>query len=280
MQVDVFAKEAKPLHGNPLAVFYKVPSSLDVPTMQGIAREMNLSESVFVTSPPDGKGRYRVRIFTPYQELPFAGHPTLGTYYALRAKGLLEGKGIQVSQAGDTKCLLDDQNWVWIIPPQGTLRTVQVHETRLCAAFGVRDLAINEMMPPAACGTGLDQLVVFVTHPPVLSELDPQGPRLSALQKDMAVHGIYVVAMVGADHYRARYFSKNGEDAATGSAASAVGTYLLQNAGETAIRRYMIDQGVEMGRPSEIHLRLNALSLGSLEIGGQICPVIDGVFHI
>ncbi|PSR26565.1 trans-2,3-dihydro-3-hydroxyanthranilate isomerase [Sulfobacillus thermosulfidooxidans DSM 9293] len=278
MQVDVFTSRA--LGGNPLAVFYDVPSSLDVHTMQGIAREMNLSEIVFVTTKPDQEGHYRVRIFTPYQELPFAGHPTLGTYFVLKAKGLLNGQGIQTTHAGDTSCFQDDQEWVWMIPPKGHVRSLPVNATRLAAALGVNDLFLNEMMPPAACGTGLDQLIVFVNNPHILPELEAQFPRIKALQKDLDVQGLYILAMVGAGHYRARYFSHEGEDPATGSAAAGFGTYLLQSAGETAIRRYVVEQGQDMGRPSEIHVRLNALSLGSLEVGGRVSPVIEGQFFI
>ncbi|MCL4493435.1 MAG: PhzF family phenazine biosynthesis protein [Firmicutes bacterium] len=281
MQVDVFSPESgQVLGGNPLAVFYDVPGFLDVSTMQAIARELNCPETTFVTQPPEREGRYRVRIFTPYQELPFAGHPTLGTYFVLKAKGLLEGPGMQISGAGDTSCSEDERGWIWIVPPKGHVRDVLVSATRLASAFGVGDIFLDETMPPAVCGTGIDHLVVFITNSEILPDLEPLLPRIAALQYDLGVQGVYVVAMVGPTTYRARFFNKEGEDPATGSAAAGFATYLMQSAGETAIRRYIISQGTEMGRTSEIHVRLNALSLGSLELGGRVFPVVDGTFYV
>ncbi len=281
MQVDVFSTQTDPiLSGNPLAVFYDVSPFLDGSTMQAIAREMNCPETTFVTENPQDGEEYHVRIFTPYKELPFAGHPTLGTYFVLREKGLLSGPGVQTSEAGGTLCSQDDQGWVWIVPPQGHVRDVLVSATRLASAFGVGDIYLNDMMPPAVCGTGLDQLVVLSSNAEILSDLQPLPSRLTSLQKDMVVEGIYVVAMVGPTTYQARYFSQEGEDPATGSAAAGLGTYLMHSAGETAIRRYIISQGTEVGRSSEIHLRLNDLSQGSLELGGRVLPVIDGLFYV
>jgi trans-2,3-dihydro-3-hydroxyanthranilate isomerase len=204
----------------------------------------------------------------------------LGTYFVLKKKGLLKGPGIQSTEGGSTACHEDDQGWVWIVPPQGHVRDVLVSATRLASALGVGDVYLNDMMPPAVCGTGLDQLIVVSTNPAILSDLRPLVSRIASLEKDIAVEGIYVVAAVGPTTYQARYFNQEGEDPATGSAAAALGTYLMHSAGETAIRRYIITQGTEMGRSSEIHLRLNNLSLGSLELGGRVFPVIDGTFFV
>ncbi len=279
-QVDVFTDQ--PLAGNPLAVFWNLPPEFPVTIMQQLAREMNLSESIFVTALPDPEAHYSVRIFTPDTELPFAGHPSLGGFFSLRRQGLLSHKGIQHSQAGATALSIDDHGLIWLTPPPGEIRSPNQPLSDIAAALGLDSSWISEDMPPILAGTGLLHLIVLLATDQVQC-VRPDLQKLRQLGQNLGVNGVYVLAQVGPSTYHARFFGIGigvTEDPATGSAAAAFGTYLLKATGATASQRYKIHQGEEIGRPSLLWLRLNAHGLDSLEVGGHVVPVFEGKLEV
>ncbi|MCL5972036.1 MAG: PhzF family phenazine biosynthesis protein [Firmicutes bacterium] len=279
-QVDVFTQT--PLQGNPLAVFWLGTHTLDTQLLQCIAREMNLSETIFVTDLPDPNHAYTVRIFTTEQELPFAGHPTIGAFYVLQRHGYLKADGFQLSPAGVTRLSMDSQHMIWFSPPRGMVKDIDGSWSRLAAALSLDISLLSYDRPPMIAGTGLMQLMVPLSQDRV-AEIEPDFSQLALLLSDWHVNGVYIVAQSSSGEYHARFFGGGRtitEDPATGSAAAAWGTYLLQTTGATTAERFLINQGEEMGRPSQLWVRLNVVSPGSLEIGGHAVPVIAGTFSM
>ena len=276
VQVDVFADSV--FRGNPLAIFPDA-SELTTAQMQAIASEMNLSETTFVTSHTGDF--YEVRIFTPTEELDFAGHPTLGTAWVLRKLGHLEAdEVIQRSHAGDTRVRLgSEHSWfvragsaepdeddarpdysVWLARGLG----LTDHEVGLEA----RELGRSGHLRPAFADAGLRHLMV------PLRDLDSLGrarPHPESLP-DVSPGGFYCFTAVQAGRLRTRGFFPGvgvDEDPATGSAAADLGLYLADRVGPIDIE---IVQGVEMGRLSRLHVRGRP---GAVEVGGACHHVFD-----
>ena len=262
--VDVFARE--PLAGNGLAVFPD-PGSVDPGRMQRVAREMNLSETTFVTAIRDGG--YDVRIFTPSEELPFAGHPTLGTSWTLRHVGAVKGGRVtQHSDAGDTAVDFDDDH-VWLerggsggtdLPDVGeTLDMLDIGPGSV-GFDGVRIGAPAGPLRPAIANAGVPQMMLPLAEPATVARL-----RAPATLGD--IQGVYCFAPLGPGRVKARFFAPDfgvAEDPATGSAAAGLGLYLGARAGEIDVE---IEQGSEIARPSFISLRA---APGRARVGGQV----------
>ena len=277
-QIDVFAESA--FRGNALAVFPDA-ASLSTEQMQTIASEMNLSESSFVTSITSGG--YSVRIFTPRSELPFAGHPTIGTAWVLRELGKLGDDEIeQTSPAGATKVTFS-KGKVWFErsgESSGDLRATspQINE-RLAKALGLRAADIG--LEPREFGRSVDRLEaartdIGVEHVMVpvkdVEALSRCGAVPAALD-EMQMPGVYCFTAVGAGRLQARGFFPGfgiAEDPATGSAAAGLGVYLADRIGSLEAE---VAQGVEMGRPSRIYLRADK---EKVEIGGSCERVAEG----
>ena len=276
LQVDVFADG--PFRGNPLAVFPDA-SDLDTRQMQTIAAEMNLSETAFVTA--CDVDSYSVRIFTPREELPFAGHPTLGTAWTLNHLGRLAvERVVQRSGAGDTEVTLSG-DVVWFRrsgrATEDLRKTDPQIEQRIAAAIGLqpRDLGLEprEMgrsvnsLQPAVAEAGIKHLIVPVRDVAALGRCRPVARLLDDLSE---AHGAYCFTAVAAGALRARgFFPALGieEDPATGSAAACLGVYLTDRVGPIELE---VQQGVEMGRPSRMQVKTEA---NSVEIGGT-CELI------
>ena len=272
--VDVFARA--PLEGNGPAVFPD-PGSVDPALMQKIAREMNLSETTFVTG-LDPKG-YDVRIFTPADELPFAGHPTLGTAWVLRRQlGLIEGDEItQRSTAGETRVTFDAER-VWLersgsdggdlddVGEMLSLLSIAESEVGFHAAhIGGRDAALK----PAITDIGVKQLMLPLSSPKTVASL--RAPS-SVPYAD----GVYCFAPLGRGRVKARFFAPDigvVEDPATGSAATGLGVYLGARAGDLDIE---IEQGAEIARPSFISVQARN---GSARVGGEVRLVAEASLH-
>lgn len=271
--IDVFA-EAQ-LAGNPLAVF---PDAAALPDelMQGIARELNLSETAFVTS--SEPTRYASRIFTPGFELPFAGHPTLGTAWVLRDVGRLTGaQVVQQTKAGQTPVeFVGDKVWLERTGDGG------VDEASLASQLGIdresiglkcRDAggAAVELVP-AIADAGIPQLMVPLRTPEALGAL-----TVADVREPPGTFGSYFFSFSDPEDVSARFFGTNvgvPEDAATGSAAAALGLYLGQRLGKG---RIVISQGSHLGRPSRLHVEFDS---GRVKVGGQVIPVGRGVLTI
>jgi trans-2,3-dihydro-3-hydroxyanthranilate isomerase len=257
-QVDVFADA--PYQGNPLAVF---PDAGDLATrqMQALAREMNLSETTFVTGVHGDA--YDVRIFTPEEELPFAGHPTLGTAWVLREIGVVpERELVQRSAAGPTT-IEAVGDLLWFTRTGSSDPDLDVRDpnaiANVAAALGVavhdigleaRELGRPGRLGPAFADAGVRQLVVPLRSLDALGACRPRSDLLTAWTSG----GVYCFTAVQAGRVRARgFFPSFGtpEDPATGSAAAALGLLLAARLGPIELE---VVQGVEMARPSRIAL--------------------------
>jgi trans-2,3-dihydro-3-hydroxyanthranilate isomerase len=269
--VDVFTD--RPLAGNALAVF---PEAGGVPaaTMQAIAREMNLSESSFVTQV--GGTAYDVRLFTPGAELPFAGHPTLGTAWTLRRLKLLEAdRAVQRSPAGDTPVSIA-LDTVWFERTGNVSNDIE-DVSFIAHALGVSEAGIGfnaaligmerTTLAPAIASAGVEQLVVPIADAETLAAIRPRD--LGGLTSD----GVYCFAPIAPTRIKARFFAPGvgvAEDPATGSAAAALGLYLSARGGDLA---FDISQGVEVGRPSTITV---VTARGRVRVGGSVVAVGEG----
>lgn len=272
--VDVFARG--PLSGNALAVFPD-GAAIDSERYQAIAREMNLSETAFVTATrPDG---YDVRIFTPGSELPFAGHPTLGTAWVLRHIGAIVGdRPTQTSPAGETPVSIA-LDTVWL-ERTGTVGRDRDDADAIARALNIAEAAIGfdaailgmerTALRPAMVDAGIPQLLVPIADPDVLARVRP-GPGVEGLSSQ----GIYCFAPLGSARVKARFFAAGlgiAEDPATGSAAAALGLYLCDRAGELA---FEISQGDEVARPSTLNVDA---ARGRVRVGGVVVLVARGEF--
>jgi trans-2,3-dihydro-3-hydroxyanthranilate isomerase len=274
--VDVFAD--RPLSGNALAVFPDA-GSLDLSLMQSIAREMNLSETTFVTAMRPGG--YDVRIFTPGRELAFAGHPTLGTAWTLRHLGMLgSDRAVQRSPAGDTPVSLA-LDTVWFE------RTGHVDADIEDVSFVAHALGLSEsdigfsaamlgmeriMLAPAVSSAGLHHLMVPIADASALAGARPT-PEIANLTSE----GVYCFAPIAPTKIKARFFAPGigiSEDPATGSAAAGLGLYLSSRAGDLA---FDISQGSEVGRPSTITV---VTARGRVRVGGSVVLVGEGSLAI
>ena len=270
VQVDVFASHL--LGGNPLAVFVNPP---EVPTerLQAWAREMNLSETTFAWV--EDSHRYRSRIFTPEHELPFAGHPTLGTAAALAELGLVQSPVTQVTAAGASVCTRDGNGMWWMVPPAGRLGP-EIAADAAAEALGVAVGAIRENHPPRIVSAGLPHLLVNL-DPSAIGGLAPSFTDMRDIlgRLEEPVGGLYAWAFGKAGSIHARMFAPGhgvNEDAATGSAAADLAWYLVHGAGITDPSHFVIQQGLEMGRPSLLHLHLN-VDGEPIKVGGMVAPV-------
>lgn len=271
--VDAFART--PLEGNPVAIFFD-SADLTAELMQRIAKEMNLSEVTFVL-PAERGGDARIRIFTPVNELPFAGHPMLGTAVAL-GKTLKQDRLLLETAMGVIPFELGDDNGAVTVRMQQPIPTWEPYEHRaeLLAALGVE----SSTLPVEAYRNGPRHVFVGLESVATLSTLHPDHRALSEFP-DMAVN-----CFAGnGTHWRTRMFSPAYgvvEDAATGSAAGPLAIHLARHGLAEYGQDLKILQGVEMGRPS--HMLATAHGKGdhvrSVYVGGHGAVVARGTIYI
>jgi trans-2,3-dihydro-3-hydroxyanthranilate isomerase len=272
--VDVFTDT--PFAGNPLAVVLDA-EDLSTEQMQAIAREFNLSETTFPTSPPDG-ATYGLRIFTPQVELPFAGHPSVGSALVLQRLGrIAEGDNVQACGAG----LLPVHVGAEGATLTGGTPTVgdPLASAPFLAALGLSgaDLAGP---PPRFAGVGIEFGYLLVRP----SALDDVAPDLAAITA-LGGTGVSLVSWDGSVA-RTRVFPAGAgivEDPATGSAALGFGVFLaasgLVDDGE---HDYVVTQGVEMGRPSTLACRVTVEGGAAVRttVSGSAVPVARGEIRV
>ena len=273
---DVFTD--KPLAGNQLAVF---TDAREVPEeeLQRLAREINFSETVFVY-PPESGGHVRIRIFTPAAEIPFAGHPTLGTAFVLAAPlqlgeiRLETGSGIV-----PVRLERDERGRIVFGRMEQPLPTVEPYsdEQRLLDALGVD----GSELPVELYDNGLRHVYVALTSEDAVATLQPDFGRLGELP---AVLGINCFAGTG-KRWKTRMFAPGGgvpEDPATGSAAGPLALHLARHGRVAFGDEIEISQGTELGRPSTLYARADgsAESVERVEVGGSAVVVARGEFRL
>jgi len=272
--VDVFTD--RPLAGNQLCV---VPDGAGVPDdlMQAIAREIGVSETTFVMSA--GGDRYAMRIFTPAEELPFAGHPSLGTAFVLVLEGRIRSLATQSVKGGEYRMEVDvERATAWMDQGEATFGAVAEDLRTVAEAAGLIQEELHPDLPPQVVSTGLAHLVVPARTNDAVRRAWPDQRLMAGLMESFGTTGYYL-ASVGEDRAHARLFGAQGimEDAATGSAAGPLGAYLVHR-GAMAPGRLTISQGAEMGRPST--LLVDVVEDGGVRVGGGVAIVGLGEFDL
>ena len=250
--VDVFTD--RPLAGNQLCVVPEPVDGLDRKVMQAIAGEIGFSETTFVTEAE--ADRYAMRIFTPAEELPFAGHPTLGTAFLLAAEGRIGARATQVVQAGEFLVQTDVEAGsarVRQLAPQ--FRTEAKALAPLAHAVGVAERDLRTDLWPRVVSTGLAHLLVAARDAEAVALARPIAAEIETVLEEVDATGLYLFAILGDGEAKARMFPPGvgiAEDPATGSAAGPLGAYLAQQREAGMPGRLRILQGEEIGRPSEL----------------------------
>jgi trans-2,3-dihydro-3-hydroxyanthranilate isomerase len=278
--------------GNPLAVVLEA-DGLDTEAMQAIAREFNLSETVFILPPERPEHRASLRIFTPGGELPFAGHPTVGTavWLALHddAAGTLPEMLVLEEKVGLVSCAVEVKgshagHAVFTLPRLPERIGDAPKTDALAAALSIApgDIGFGNHVP-ARYSAGVPFLFVPVATREAVARAKPQAAEWqSAIGQGGAF--LYTRETAETGHaYHARMFWPGtgiGEDPATGGAAAAfAGAIMAYDRPEDGDHRLVIEQGYEMGRPSQIMLEMSVRggALASARIGGSAVLVSEGV---
>lgn len=272
--VNVFAET--PLGGNPLAVFENA-TGLDDATMQALALQFNLSETTFIL--PSATANARVRIFTPTFEMPFAGHPTLGTAAVVHD---LQHCGAALTlemTAGRIRVNRDDDYWTLTAGQPPKTRAPQSSRTELANALGLEEEDIGES--PLWVDTGSDQLVIPLTSPAAVGRCQPDASLMQRYCSNGQRILAYVWASCGAQSAEVRFFfSKHGaviEDPGTGSACANLGGYLLAT-GRTGPLMWTLNQGEHVGRPCKLRLALDVD--GSIMVSGKVVAIGRGQINL
>jgi trans-2,3-dihydro-3-hydroxyanthranilate isomerase len=300
IQVDVFTET--PFCGNPLAVILD-SHGLTSDQMQAIAREMNLSETTFILPPTDASAHVKVRIFTPQIELPFAGHPVVGTGYVLATEGLLprpaESFAIRLELGVgvlpvDIACA--DGAVAQVIMTQRApqfLAELPLDDVgQLARGLGIeaQDL-LSAGLPTQLVSTGLPQLVVPLRSLAAMRAITLELGVLHTICERYGTHSIYAFTcetVTPSAQVHSRLFAPLAgvlEDPATGSASGALGAYLVHHrvfGGEAEVIRLENEQGYEMGRPSRILIEVsrNGGTITRVRVGGQVVKVMDGTIYV
>lgn len=271
--INVFAET--PLGGNPLAVFEDA-AGLDDATMQALALQFNLSESTFIL--PSATATARVRIFTPTFEMPFAGHPTLGTAQVVHSLGSCGDRLTLEMRAGHIPVSVADDIWT-LTAAQPTTRAPQASRAELALALGLDEEDIGEK--PLWVDTGSDQLVIPLTSPEAVRRCLPDAALMQRYCKNGPRILAYVWAASGAQEAQVRFFfNKHGsvvEDPGTGSACANLGGYLLAT-GHKGPLAWTLRQGDQVGRPCVLQLTLGAD--GAIQVGGRVVEIGRGQINL
>ena len=291
--LDVFTR--RPLAGNPLAVVLDA-AGLDDGRMQAIAREFNLSETVFVLPAENPVHSARVRIFTPSRELPFAGHPIVGTAVAL-ALGIAGGNRERHEQVlvldapvGPIRCgvfLNSDRSGhaIFDLPRPPTAVGGTLDRDAIAAALGLGPTEIGfENHQPSAFTAGLDYTFVPVRDLEVIARAGPVLGRWSAAfgKADSAAYVYCRQTNISGNDFHGRMFAPAfgfGEDPATGSAAAALAGVIRHfDRPPAGGHRFVIEQGFEMGRPAEMVLEIDLEDgkIAATRVGGDALVAAKG----
>ena len=279
--VDVFTEV--PFAGNQLCVVPDPPAGLDTPTMAMLAREIGFSETTYVTAIRDGG--YDVRIFTPDAELPFAGHPTLGTAFTLVSDGRAGADVVQTSAAGEVRVQVDvaaGTAWMLQLPPVLSEPVADRHAVAAAAGLTVDDLVDGLPIVPAS--TGLVHLMVPVREEAALRRARRDDAGCAAVCAAADTESLYLFVVRGPGDVLARMFDRGsniGEDPATGSAAGPLGAYLAAHGLGGMPGGVVIAQGEMVGRPSFLSVEARPTD-GSfaVRVGGGVRIVGEGVFRV
>lgn len=310
--LDVFTRHR--FGGNPLAVVFDPQRRLDTAAMQAIAREFNLSETTFVQPPADPANDARVRIFTPASEMPWAGHPNVGTAWALALRAGVqpqdprrwrfeEGAGLVTVEVDDADGVPTEAR---VVAPQALVLAAgpTVAEAARCLGLPRSALvAAGERVPVASVGFPFPLVEVvdrealrqargdLAAMAEVLPPLDLDGVIVYTRDVTEADHAVFGDAAPGGGTTSARadlsvrmFAPLIGvlEDPATGSGVAALAAALAAEAGSPGSQAWAVAQGVDMGRPSALRTRVHLAPgrAAEVRVGGACVPVMDGRLRV
>ena len=295
VQVDVFTERA--FGGNPLAVVFEAAGLSDA-EMQAIAREMNCSETTFLLPPTRPDCAARVRIFTPAREIPFAGHPTIGTSWVLATEKRLPGNRLRFNLEegiGPVEVTLEGEparpSFLWMRHGEARFGPELANRDGFARALGLAGSDLLAGAPVRTGSTGSPFLYIPLRDREVVDRAGLDVPALLAAQGEGPKVGVFVFApdpdpKAGRVYSRmfAPHTSGIPEDPATGSASGPLGAYLVEHGlvVPADIVDIVSEQGTRMGRPSFIRIRV-AMSAGRIReilVGGRVVPVIEGRLRV
>lgn len=284
--VDVFTK--RPFEGNALAVFPDA-AAIDGATMQRIARELNLAETVFVLPPTRSDCIAKMRIFTPLKEMLFAGHPTIGTSFVLLDEGIVEraSNGFALeANIGPVPVRVEagQQPMLWLRTPP--IKDGREFDSALCAE--VLGLKANDLLdiPPRLLNGGNPTAFVGLRNKDAVDRawLDHASAKLlRGLDREPFCTFVFTPTPEGA--YSRMFAPEYGipEDPATGSSTGLLAAYMMRNGlfPNSDGSRFVSEQGTKMGRRSFLHVHVHGENGASgIEVGGHVTPVATGSMHI
>ena len=292
-QVDVFTNT--PFSGNPLAVFFDVEEQLSSLAMLSIAKEMNLSETIFVLPPGEMPADFSVKIFTPEKEIPFAGHPTIGTAHILRETGraISGDHSIKLSMKAGiitvTQGLID--NLLFMDQPLPEYLPVLDCAEKIGNVLSIPTSSIKlSRYPIQIVSTGLPILLVPINSIKLLEKIVINVSELDKILHSLGVEMLYAFTdetLNPSANIHARMFAPPLgilEDPATGSAAGAMGAYIYKHKilPENNLKNIVIEQGYKMGRPSCIHVEIyhEHNEIKKIRVGGESVTIIEGFIKI
>jgi len=285
--VDVFTTTR--FQGNPLAVITD-GDGLSGDQMLAIAREMNLSETVFVQKPTEDRALARLRIFTTKEELKLAGHPVIGTWFLLAELGVVPAQegGVHVLQQTGAGILPVEIRFkdarpqrVTMTQKEASFKPSKIDRKKLATALGLTHKDLHPNLPLEFVSTGIFNLMVPLRNRAALAKIQMnivEMARLLGKQGALAYcfalganHSVYARGMMPWELY---------EDAATGSAAGSLGAYLVKHSLAGVRHTLQITQGVEMGRPSQIEVEVSQTGKKLIpRVSGAAVKVFEGVIR-
>ena len=287
--VDVFTE--RPFAGNQLAVVLSA-DGISGETMQSVAKELNFSETTFVLPADQRDHTARVRIFTPAMELPFAGHPTVGTAWVLWKEGLVKAGtrkftlqegvgpvGVRVEQG-------EGREVVWMTHPQVTFAEMIDDRALLTSALGLSEKDLAPGIPLQVATTGNPFLFVTLRDRQAVDSATSEAGRLARIFAGREARAVFLFAVESPTRLYSRMFAPHilgiQEDAATGSASGPLGAFAVKYGlvPRTETVSLVSEQGTRMGRQSFIHIELTFGSARDIptkiEVGGSVVPVVSG----
>jgi trans-2,3-dihydro-3-hydroxyanthranilate isomerase len=274
--LDVFTTTR--FQGNPLAVITDGDGLSDA-QMLAIAREMNLSETVFIQKPTEDSALARLRIFTTKEELKLAGHPVIGTWFLLSELGVVPAQegGVHVLQQTGAGILPVEIRFkdgrpqrVTMTQMQASFKPSKIDKKKLAAALGLTAKELDPKLDPEFVSTGIYNLMVPIRTRAALGKIQMNIVEMARLLgKQAALAYCFTLGNSHSAFTRGMMPWELYEDAATGSAAGSLGAYLVKHGLLGSGQTLQITQGVEMGRPSQIEVEVS-------QTGKKLTPRVSG----
>jgi len=292
VQTSVFVDDKYPFGGNQLATYWNADLNKTIPTdvMQGMALEMNFSESTFIEKTTKKDCSFKVRIFTPGSEIPFAGHPTLGTSFVLKHKGLIEQTTKNTTlELGVGSVPVEYLDSGFIQMQQSSPKFLQTLDepTLVTEALGLKPEDILQEFPIQSVSTGFPFLIIPLRNLAAVERAVPNPQLILNNLKKFGIQEVLIFAKEGihtdSDVHARMFAPRVGilEDPATGSAAGPLGAYLEKyNAilNHTIGEEIRIEQGYEINRPSLLSVRVPTEKMEQVLVAGKTRLTAEGTF--